>query len=229
VSVAVGLWLPVLLTGAAAADATAGAAAITEPGQDVALDSGGSATHYGVSLPDGARCPGDTEHDEYHVFTFLFPHGLAPSDVSFKSGVPDGFGTQGRLGLFADGEYVGALDTAPTTGQVDRLPDAYSWTRLTPKVLFTGGGATSAWDAGIVCANRNGVVTNYWDTEIVFRASPSDPGGFTWSVPKSAQVAVADGHSFPIGIVLVIAAVVLGTVALVMGRRRRLEGHHVTR
>jgi hypothetical protein len=224
---AAGLSLPVFHAGVAAADATASTAAITKPGQDAALDSGGSGTLYGVWVPDGARCPGDTEHDEYHVFTFLFPQGLPPTEVSFKTGVPEGFGTQGRLGLFSDGEYVGALDTAPTTGQVDRLPEAYSWTRLTPRVLFTEGETTSAWEAGIACANRNGVVTNYWDTEIVFKASTTDPGGFTWSVPKSAQVAVSGGHSFPIGVVLVIAAVVLGIAALFMRRRRRLEGHRV--
>ena len=119
---------------------------------------------YGVWLPYRASCSGDTEHDEYHVFTFLVARGLSPTEVSFKTPVPDGFGTRGRLGLFSDGQYVGALDTAPRTGHLDRLPGQYTWRRLTSRSLFTEGETASAWEAGIACANRNGVVANHWDS-----------------------------------------------------------------
>jgi len=222
-------WSLSVLMPAVAGAATAGAAEITRPSQATPLDSGGSTTPYGVWLPDNARCSGDTEHEQYHVFTFLFPKALPPTEVSFKTGVPQGFGTGGRLGFFSGGQYVGALNTAPGTGQVVGLPQSYSWTRLTPKYLFPGGATSATFDGGVACANRDGVVTNYWDTEIVFKTSTSDPGGYTWYVPKSAQIAVSDGHSFSVGIVLVAVAVVLAVIAVVMTRRRRTEGHNVDR
>jgi len=227
--VVTGSLLSIVMPGAAGASVTAGSAVITKPAQASPLDSGGSTTLYGVWLPADARCSGDTEHKQFHIFTFMFPRGVAPTDVSFKTGVPDGFGTNGRLGFFSDGQYVGALNTAPGSGQVVGLPESYTWTRLTPKYLFTGGETTSAWDGGIACANRDGVVTNYWDTQIVFRASSADPGGFTWFVPKSAQTALVNGSSSPVGIVLVVVAGVLAVIAVLMSRRRRSEGHHVLR
>jgi hypothetical protein len=159
----------------------------------------------------------------------MFPKALPPTEVSFKTGVPQGFGTGGRLGFFSGGQYVGALNTAPGTGQVVGLPQSYSWTRLTPKYLFAGGATSATFDGGVACANRDGVVTNYWDTEIVFTSSKTDPGGYTWYVPKSAQLVVSVGRSFPVGIVLVAVAVVLAVVAVVMIRRRRPGGHDVDR
>jgi hypothetical protein len=178
-----------------------------------------------VWLPDNARCSGDTQHDQYHVFSFLFPKGVKPTTVSFKTGEPAGLGTNGRLGLVADGQYVGAINTAPTTGQVVGLPESYTWTRLTPKyLLLTGGKTTTSWEAGILCANKYGVVTNYWESGVVFTASKTDVGGFTWRVPKSSQVAIAGSHSFPIGIIFLIVAGLLAVVAIVMARRRRMRG-----
>lgn len=224
-------WLAVMTPGAAGAAVTVGSAVITKPSQATPLDSGGSATLYGVWLPDNARCSGDTQHQQYHIFSFLFRKGLSPTAVSFKTGVPAGFGTDGRLGMFADGEYVGALNTAPGSGQVVGLPESYTWTRLTPKYLFTTGQSKSTYEGGIACANRNGVVTNYWDAQIVFTASATDPGGFTWAVSKASQVAISGsgGGDLPIGIVLVVVAVVLALLALVMNRRRKVEERNVDR
>jgi hypothetical protein len=219
----VGLTLAVLVPATAGASATAGTAVITKPGQDTPLDSGGSATAYGVWLPVDAQCSGDTQHSQYHTFSFMFPAGVDPATVSFKTGEPAGLGTNGRLGFVADGQYVGALNTAPTTGQVIGLPESFTWTRLNPKyLLLTNGRVKSTWEGGILCANKYGVVTNYWDTEIVFTASKADPRGFTWSVPKSAQTGITTSHSFPVGVVLLIVAVALAVVAVVTGRRRKM-------
>jgi len=214
--------LAVFAAAVAGASATKGSAVITKPGQTVPLDAGGSATPYGVWLPTDAKCAGDTQHSQYHTFSFMFPEGVDPAAVSFKTGEPADLGSNGRLGFIADGQYVGALNTAPTTGQVIGLPESFTWTRLNPKyLLLTNGRQKSTWEGGILCANRFGVVTNYWETEIVFALSKTDPLGFTWSVPKSAQNAIATSSSFPIGVVLLIVAAALVVVAVVMSRRRK--------
>ncbi len=230
VAVTAGIVLSLVPGQIAGASATAGQAVITRPGQNTPLDSGGSSTLYGLALPENARCSGDTEHDQYHVFSFMFPESVAPTDVSFKTGEPAGLGTEGHLGFISGGQYVGPLNTAPTTGQVVGLPGSYTWTRLTRKYLLLSDGKTkTAWNGGIACANKYGVVTNYWTTQIIFTASKTDPLGFTWSVPKSSQAAVAGSHSFPIGIVLLLIAAALAVIAIVMSRRRKSVGDNVVR
>ncbi|HXW33239.1 MAG TPA: hypothetical protein VEJ87_01590 [Acidimicrobiales bacterium] len=218
------------LSAGAWADVSVGKAEITQPGSDAPLNSGGSATQYGVLLPAGAACSGDTQHKQYHIDSYLFPKNVLPTSVSFKTGQPAQLGSDGQFGFISDGQYVGALNTAPFTGAVVGLPQSYTWTRLTPKDLFTEGKNTSTWNAGIACATPGGVVTNYWNTEIVFKASSSDPGGFTWSVTKAD--ATSPGFSLPVGVWLLIAAAVLALVAIILSRRQgkkntgQHNGHH---
>ena len=61
------------------------------------------------------------------------------------------------------------------SGQVSELPSQFTWTRLTPKDLFPDGQTSATWEGGIACANTHGVVTDYWNSQIVFTASASDP------------------------------------------------------
>lgn len=207
---------------AAAAGVPAGAAEITRPGQAVALRSGGSATPFGLALPAGARCPGDTAHKGYHVFSYLVPAGVAPADVRFTS-IP----LRG-LGIFTHGVYVGALNTAEFTGQIVDLPTPLSWSRLTPARLFPRSATSAAWSAGIVCADSHGVVATYWNTRIVFRASHSDPGGFTWVVTGADHVPAPGGDGIlELAVALLALAAALGVLALGLGRRstrRRRRG-----
>ncbi len=218
-----------LISGTAGAAVTVGSAEITQPGTNTPLRSGGSTTLYGVALPAGASCSADTEHHEYHIYTYLLAKRLAPTAVNVGKWPYSGLGTDGRFGFISGGEYVGALNTAPGTGAVVGLPEEYTWSRLTPADLFTKGESSSTWNAGIACANPRGVITNYWNTEVIFTASKTDPGGFTWRVAKVADMAVVDTHSFPIGLVFLVIAVALAFVALVMSRRRRRGEQDVVR
>ena len=91
----------------AGASVVAGTEEITQPGSLTPLDSGGSETLYGVVLPSGAGCPGDTAHDGYHIFSYLVPKDVSPASVNFKRGRADkGFG------YIAYGMYYGAINTA---------------------------------------------------------------------------------------------------------------------
>ena len=209
----------VTVSSPATASVTAGVAEITVPGAATPLNSGGSATPYGLALPAEASCPGDTAHKGYHVFSYLVRQGVSPASVAFTDLPKEG------LGYFSAGVYVGALNTAENTGEIVKLPAEYSWTRLTASLLFTGGETSATWDGGIACVNVDGVVTDYWNTEIVFRASTTDPAGFTWSVVAPAS---SSGGSVPwLGIVLLVAAVVLAGTAVELRRRRVRERQHV--
>ncbi len=196
----------------AGAAATAGTAEITTPGEVSPLHHGGSATLYGVLLPSGASCPGDTAHQGYHVFSYLVPEGVSPASVSFKTGIPSKY-----FGYIAQGAYFGAVNTDEGSGQIVGIPSEFTWTRLTPTDLFAHGASTATWNGGIACADIHGVVTDYWNSEIVFRADASDPGGFTWTAVQA--VTSSSNTGLLIGIVLIALALVLGVVALVLRRR----------
>ena len=206
----------------AAAAATAGTAQITVPGSSTPLRSGGSETPYGVALPQGAGCPGDTAHKGYHVFSYLVPKDVSPTAVSFKTGVPSRW-----FGYIAEGAYYGAINTAENTGQIVELPSEFTWSRLTPHDLFDHGQATATWEGGIACANVEGVVTNYWNTEVVFRAAGADPGGFTWSMVTPPPA--TGGWGVALGIALLLVALVLVGIAIGLRRHRTGERQHVVR
>jgi hypothetical protein len=199
----------------AGAAVTASTEVITHPGQLTPLGSGGSATPYGVVLPSGASCPGDTAHDGYHVFSYLVPEGVSPTAVSFKTGDPSKW-----FGYIANGAYFGAVNTAEDTGQIVSLPDDFVWTRLTPQDLFAKGATSATWEGGIACADIHGNVTDYWNSQIVFTASSADRGGFTWRVVQAATPASSNVGLW-VGVVLALLAIACAVVAVVLGRRRR--------
>jgi hypothetical protein len=199
----------------AGAAVTASTEVITQPGQLTPLNSGGSATTYGVLLPSGASCPGDTAHDGYHVFSYLVPEGVSPTAVSFKTGDPSKF-----YGYIANGAYFGAVNTALDTGAVAALPEAFTWSRLTPEELFAKGTTSATWEGGIACADVHGHVTDYWNSQIVFTASTTDHGGFTWRVIQTPASTSRDVGLW-VGVVLGLLAVASAVVAIVLGRRRQ--------
>lgn len=214
--------LPVLLVASlVVASASAGAApvagteSITQPGELTLLHSGGSSTLYGVALPSGASCPGDTAHQGYHVFSYLVRSDVPVGSITFKTGLPHkGFG------FIAYGRYFGAVNTAEGTGAIVGIPLDFTWSRLTTKDLFPNGEKSTTWNGGIACANTNGVVTNYWNSQIVFTASASDPRGFTWRVV--ADPSLGSSHKWLwIGVVLIVLSIGLATFAVFLSRKNK--------
>ena len=217
-----GLTWSLLMPTVAMASAVVSSARITQPDQVTPLNSGSSSTLYGVLLPQGARCPGDSAHKGYRVDSYLVPKGVSPTSVSFKTGVPSRW-----FGYIANGAYYGAINTAESTGQIVNIPSDFTWSRLTPQDLFSNGARTAVWEGGIACSDTNGVVTNYWNTEVIFAASRTDPGGFTWALVQPDPV--SDGHGPWLAVGLFLAALVLGGVSVGLVRSRPREEQNVRR
>ena len=166
-----------------------GTATIAQPGTSTALPSGGSTTQFTVSLPTQAKCTGDTATDGYHVYSYLVHKGTALSGVTFVNLPSAGYGIVDSLGT-----YYGPVNTAVNTGQIIQIPNDFEWGPLVAtdggsvslaQLLYTGG-TTGVWEAGIVCADTHGAVSDNWNTEVTFTASSADANGFTWSaVPGS--------------------------------------------
>lgn len=197
---------------------TVGAALITKPGTLTALEGGGSTTPYGVALPAGASCPGDTAHDGYLVYSYLVPLGALPTDVSFKTGLPSRWS-----GYFTDSSYFGAVNTAQGSGQIVGIPTSFTWSRLTPHELFAHGAHTATWEGGIASATSHGVVTDYWNSQTVFTADRADPGGFTWKTVGRVSLPTSFDLGLWLGIALLVIASAAATYAIVLRRRVKAE------
>jgi len=205
---------------AVAGAATEGAAYITRVGALTPLHSGGSATPFGVALPPGAACPGDSAHDGYRVDSYLVPKGASPTEANYGTGIPSRW-----WGYFSSyGQYVGAANTAEGTGAVIGLPNSFTWTRLTAAELLPGGVHSATWEGGIACADVHGKVTTFWNTEIVFTADPSDPGGFTWRVVHEGAVPSPSDTGLWVGVGLLVVASLSAAYALHLRRRGRSGG-----
>ena len=171
-----------LYVGTSASASTLGGTATIASTTNQPLSGGGSETQFTVDLPAQAACSGDTATDGYHVFSYLVPQGTAVTSVTFGSGGPStGLG-------FADGNgYYGSANTAPTTGEIINIPSDFEWADLLGLGATASSldGGTGVWEAGLACAPSTGAtagqVSDYWNTQVTFTASTSDPNGFVWT------------------------------------------------
>jgi hypothetical protein len=213
VLLAVVAWaLPLGATPAASAAPATRAAEILRPNGSARLKTGGSGTPFAFALPQGAACPGDTAHKFFLLDSYVLPATTNPGTVSFRGGVPK----QGTDLVAVDGEPYEAVNTAENTGAIPGLP-TFSWAAYAHHLNILGA---KTFNFGIMCANRYGAATTYWNAEVAFTASSTDPGGFTWTVigvPKatSGGTSVATVAGVAIGV-----AAVGGVLALVWSRRR---------
>ncbi len=179
----------------------------------------GSTTQFTVGLPLDAACDGDTATNGYHVYTYLVPEGTDVDNLSIVAGYPSS-----GYGLFNNsGKYQGPFNTAPSTGYVQTLPINLEWAdwALARSEVGTLTAGTGEWEAGVLCANSSGAVTDYWNTELIFTAVSTgvDPSGFTWSAAPGDPNNGANPE-VPFAIVLpVLAVAILG--ATMLTRRRR--------
>jgi len=209
-----------------------GTATIENAASTAALSGGASTTQFSVVLPAGASCTGATNGAGYKVWSYLVQSGTDVPDVSFSTGAPY-FGPSDGYGLYeasndddyADVNTQNAVSPA-TTGQIETPLPVFEWAPLvtplgagltTAQLLYSGSGtsATGVWEAGIVCANSTGVVTDYWNTEVTFSYSATDTSGFTWTAVPGDPNDATNGNpgngtpEVPITLALPLAAVAI--------------------
>ena len=167
-------------TAAAATPTYSGAATIADGSSDTTELSGGSASLFTFNLPAQAACPGDTTTGGYLVDSYLVPQSTPLSSLTFSGGIPSaGF----ALYNSANNKAWVAQNTDTGTGQIIGIPDTFEFgaqvghSKPTVTNLLANSGV---WEVGIAC-ELSGALTNYWNTEVTFSASTSDPGGFIWT------------------------------------------------
>jgi len=202
----------IAMTPSGAAAAPAGAAVITLPDQVTPLNSGGSTTLFSFKLPPQAHCAGDTTRPPYYfLYSYLVPKGTDPSKVNYGRGIPDrGLGFRSNTA----GRYFGAINLAKDTGQIIGVPPDFSWKDFSPADILPGGAATATWEGGLACAVDLGAVSAYWNVELEFTRSRSDPNGFVWMVTQ--HVATPKRHFAWWGVIVmgVASLAAIGVIAL---------------
>jgi hypothetical protein len=218
--------LPAVPASAATLDGTA---TIINPSNNATLSSGGSETVFALNLtPAPAYCSGNTSNNGYHEYTYLVPQGTnialnsplaaGGAGISFAGSQPsEGYG------LISNLYGYGTYNTA-NNDQVSNIPTDFEFADLVTEDSLSANaldnnGTSEVWEAGIVCANSSGAVTDYWNTVVTFTASGSDPNGFKWSAvagPDPATPEVAWAVTLPIT-----GAVVLGGGLWFTRRRSR--------
>jgi len=201
------------LQGASASASTlGGTATIANPSNSQPLASGGSTTLFTVTLPQGAACSGDTANNGYHVYSYLVPKGTTITSLTFVGQPSQGYG------LFdSGGNYYGPQNTAITTGQIVSIPNNFEWAPLVTGGVLTVAQLSGVWEAGLACANSSGTLTDYWNTEVTFTASGSDPNGFTWAAVPGVPSLTPEAS---LAVVLPAAALAVLGVGLWRNRRR---------
>jgi len=218
----------------ASASTLGGKATITNPSNGQPITSGGSNQSFILQLPAQAACSGDTQNHGYHIYTYLVPPASYSSSSLGPLAITNNQPTNGLGLLNTAGDYVGPINTDATTGQIDNSL-VYAAGDLQfgqiisqgltdlPTLLYSGGtpggaGSSGIWETGILCATSAGVVSDFWNTEVTFTYSASDPNNFTWTAVAGLGTWVPES-SLAIALPLAGLAIIGGGV--VFTRRRR--------
>lgn len=201
---------------APAKEGRVGDATIVKEDSSSGLAGGGSATSFGLKLPDGAACPGDSLNDDWRVSSFIVPETDDPGTFTFAATKPDG---DGRYALYTldTRSYVNRFTTMAESpggpGPIDEVP-------VFNLGLYTGGRlAEGNYRIGLACTLYNDVY-RYWDTQIVVTAVPSDqPAQLTWKLASGGSQG-SDNSSFLFVPFVIVGAVVVLIAVLIMARHR---------
>jgi hypothetical protein len=204
-----------LAVGPAAASVKAGSAQVVQPDGRTPLSAGASGTPFTLKLPPGAACPGDTAHKFYLIDSYVEPLGTNLATIRYAGGFP----ITGNPLVDVTGEALITVNSVAYTGQIPNLPPL-NWQAFADH----GGWPPGTYNVGVSCADRHGLTAQYWNTRVRFLSDPALPGGFTWVAldPPRRENKAPVGRTIA-GVVIVVAIVGV-LAALLIGRRRRLQG-----
>ena len=173
-----------------AAGVNAGAVTVVvPPGSPTAgdpLSTGGSATAFALSLPEGAVCSGDSATGGYRAQTYMVPSVIDPSTLTFSNSgpLPAGSGAAFVQPLYSSvGSPWVNKTTAVSTGLLVGLPVlSFAWAADVGGITFLPAGI---YNIGFACTKGTASATQldkYWNTQITIAASAADvPAGLTWT------------------------------------------------
>ncbi len=188
----------------------------------VPADRGVSASLFGLALPEGAACPGDSEHDQWRVQTFIVPDGVDPATIVYGANGPEG---QDQYALYlTDTQPFVDMLTRPNleAGQPGVIaPIApLSFAVFPPQTLPSG-----MYRIGVACTYFERKTAKFWDARFEVTDTPSDqPGQMVWRLPdqSSGGTAQAVGASaWPRLGAIVLALLAVASLGWFLSLRRK--------
>lgn len=157
------------------------------------LDHGGSATAFSLRLPDGAACPGDSQHDQWRIQSFIVPADVDPVTLTYDLIAPAGGGTRFALYDLQQNPYAQQLTQPNTTagqpGRVGAVP------LLSLGVFPPGTLPAGTYRVGVACTLFR-ATARVWDTTIVVSDDAGDrPARFQWRLDGTDPSVLDDGSS----------------------------------
>jgi hypothetical protein len=215
-----GLWLGLTPAANAATGAQNPGATVSNTGLNP-LPTGvtePSTMPFNMVLPSGAACSKDSNTGQYTVNSYVVDNSMVPNPgtLTFPGGTP----SQGTV-LLQDnsGSPYSGEQTVPVSGVISQ-PPPFNWDNF--QGAFGANAASgqplypATFNVGIMCADNNANPDKWWNAQITFAASSSDPNGFTWTI-----VAPAATPEAPFAIALPLSALGVAGVSLLVLRRRR--------
>lgn len=203
-----------------------GQAAIVSEKREV-LSGGDGNTVLGFRLPSGASCPGDSEHDQWRVQTFIVPADVDPGTLTYDSVGPVGEGLYALYGIDTNPQVHGL--TAPNGGA--GLPGLIVGLRSMSFEVFPPGTLTDGtYRIGVACTYFR-ETASYWDTQIEITRDPENkPAEISWRAVSSPESRTEAGESEALSSgsgsragILVAAAGVTALAAAFFARRSRRQ------
>lgn len=193
------------------------------------LDRGGSATKFTLKLSGAAECPGDSQNDNYRLYSFMVPIELAAEDVAFNGlgPIPRAFERYEdfRMPLHdvTTSDYAGGFtaeqDEPGGPGAIVDIP------MLSFAVYQKGELPFGEYRVGLACRVFN-ETKKFWDTAIVVSPDRDDPAGFGWHVAGAGSPRGESRFSGPETAAL--GAGALFTFSFVLRLRRQRRGRSST-
>jgi len=188
-----------------------------------ALTAGNGSTVFGLLLPSGATCPGDSRNDQWRVQTFIVPADVDPGTLRYNSIGPEGDSMYALYGL--DTNPITAVLTGPNGAP--GLPGLIIGLRAASFEIFPPGTlADGTYKIGVACSYF-GDTAIFWDTEFQISRDPEDkPAEIRWEVTSSAAGAISvietdQGPNSSVFAAVVVAVIAMVVVAVFAVRRSR--------
>jgi hypothetical protein len=192
------------------------------------LREGRGGTLFGLELPAGSSCPGDSRNDQWRIQTFVVPTEIDPGELTYTSTGPDGEGLYALYSLDTNPvvERLTAPNGAPgLPGLITGLPGV-SFEIFPPGTLPDG-----SYRIGIACTLFRDTAI-FWDTELQIERDPDDqPAEMRWTVgaDPTSNANTPGGDASGAGTQGATIAALVGVFALggyfIMRSRRRPAQH----
>ena len=189
------------------------------------LSRGDGATAFVLRLSGESVCPGDSEHDQWRVQSFVVPSVIDPASLSYGVIGPEGKDQFALYGAdWAASSYANVLTAANQAagqpGRIQGLPP-FSFAVAAAELITPG-----RYRIGIACTYF-GETAAYWNAEVVVSASAAgSPAELSWRLANAPAQKSGDSTNRSVYLSLAGAAAI---VALIVGISVTRRAHATSR